>query len=327
MGDNILRYYEKIEKSRRSYIHLLDNPRKKVIKILSAFIIYIIIFYTLMTISTVIFKYILNISYEYLSIKSILSLNEFLELGYFEKLIDWFLFLLIPTAIFTYRLIYKEPHGTLISTDYRFRWKWIKKCLTILFPIMVFVIIGQTLLDGIPDFIFSSGTIGAVLLSIIITPFQAAGEEYLFRAFALQVFATIIKSDKWAWIILSIISSFIFSILHLPEDLCTGIDLFIFGILMCVLVYFTEGIEASIIFHSLNNILLNIVMDLTGDNGNLFKDTGRIADGPFIESTVVSIITDILICGLVIWLWKNYKRNLTVNHLRSIEKIKDVDEI
>ena len=322
MKDNISRYYKKIEKSRLSYIHLLGNPRKKVIKILGAFIIYVIIFYILMNISIIIFKNILNIPYEHMGIKSILSLNELTESGYFEKLSDWFLFLLIPAAIVTYRLIYKEPHGVLISTDYCFRWKWVKKCLIILIPVMAFAIIGQTLLNGVPDFVFSSGTIGAVLLSIIITPFQAAGEEYLFRAFGLQVFATILKSDKWAWVILSVISSFIFSILHLPEDLCTGTDLFVFGILMCVLVYFTEGIEASIVFHSLNNLFLNIMTDLTTGSSNLLIDTNGMTDGPFVESTVVSIITDILICGLIIWLWKNYNKNLVVKSLRGIEKIK-----
>ncbi len=288
-----------------SYIRLLGKPSKKIMKALSGIVVYVAAFSILSIISVLAFKYIVDMRNVLLDLKRMETIVEILEKFYFRGLDDWFLFLLAPAAIFTYRIVYGNPPGVLISVKGRFRWEWMKKSLFLLLPLLSGVTVGQILIDEIPVFIFSFETLEAVLLSVLLTPLQSAGEEYLFRGFILQVFATFIKSEKWAWIISSTISSIIFSMLHFPENIYTGIDFFVFGILMCGLVYFTKGLEASVLFHTLNNLFLNILLGIT-DGNSVFVEN-KIMEEPFIEGIIVSIITDILICGTVVWIWKKYE--------------------
>lgn len=289
------------------YLYMLGNPKRNLLKLILAVIIYIGIFCILVAVSTIIFKNIINILAPVLKLERLEDIETLTDSYYFEKLTDWLLFMAVPASILTYMCIYKKKAGELASIEGKFRWEWSGKCLLFLFPVIGFFVIGQTLLDGVPEIKLSKSVADAIFLSTIFTPLQAMGEEYLFRGFALQIMGTLTKPGKDRWIIFSIVSSFVFSVAHNPGDLLAGIDFFVFGILMCGLVYFTGGLEAGIVFHTLNNLFLNIMADLTGGNID-FSINEVLEEKIAIEGAIISIISDIIVFVIIIYIWKRYRR-------------------
>lgn len=96
-----------------------------------------------------------------------------------------------------------------------------------------------------------------VLVVLLLTPLQAAGEEYLFRGYLLQVFG------GWSWklgektsaAIAIAVTSLLFAFAHGAQDLPIFFDRFAFGVVAGTLVVITGGLEAGIAMHVLNNFL------------------------------------------------------------------------
>ncbi len=100
------------------------------------------------------------------------------------------------------------------------------------------------------------------LISVVLIPFQSALEEWIFRGYLMQGFATLTKSR----LLTLVLTSVIFGSLHLfnPEIDQLGYGLlayyigtgFFFGIISLM----DEGIELAIGFHVANNLLTAILV-------------------------------------------------------------------
>ncbi|QGN33097.1 CPBP family intramembrane glutamic endopeptidase [Microlunatus sp. Gsoil 973] len=99
-----------------------------------------------------------------------------------------------------------------------------------------------------------------LVIILITSPLQAAGEEYLFRGYLLQAFGSVVKSP-WFGIV---ISSLVFALFHGTQNLPLFIDRFAFGLLAAMLVTRTGGIEAGIAAHVINNVYAFGLGALTG---------------------------------------------------------------
>lgn len=89
-----------------------------------------------------------------------------------------------------------------------------------------------------------------LVIILITSPLQAAGEEYLFRGYLLQAFGSIVATP-WFGII---VSSLVFALFHGTQNVPLFIDRFAFGLLAAMLVMKTGGIEAGIAAHVINNV-------------------------------------------------------------------------
>ena len=97
-------------------------------------------------------------------------------------------------------------------------------------------------------------TTTTVLLAAIVlltTPFQAAGEEYVFRGYLMQALGSLTRS-KWAALLLT---STLFAMAHGVQNFPLFFDRFMFGLIAGWLVIRTGGLEAGIAMHILNNFL------------------------------------------------------------------------
>lgn len=97
-----------------------------------------------------------------------------------------------------------------------------------------------------------------LLITLILVPFQAASEEFLCRGYLNQALIKYLRSP-WA---VFIITSAGFAVLHAWNPESTGqmgpylASIFLFGMAMCVLLYFEGGIESAIGAHIANNIFV-----------------------------------------------------------------------
>ena len=89
-----------------------------------------------------------------------------------------------------------------------------------------------------------------LLIIVLTSPLQAAGEEYLFRGYLMQVVGGLAR-NKWLAVLLS---GAAFAAVHGVQSWSLLLDRFGFGVLMAVLVVVTGGLEAAIAAHAANNV-------------------------------------------------------------------------
>lgn len=102
-------------------------------------------------------------------------------------------------------------------------------------------------------------TVALALIVLLTTPFQAAGEEYVFRGYLLQAigsFWSFPSVPPWVarWLAI-VITSVIFALGHGVQNFPLFFDRFMFGLIAGWLVVRTGGLEAGIAMHILNNFL------------------------------------------------------------------------
>lgn len=167
----------------------------------------------------------------------------------------------IPVAIFVTWLVHRRRPGWLASVMGRIRWRWLLTCLGLAVVTLVVTIVVGGLLPDTSDTTgatgggvnaFTSQTVGFLLVIVLLTPLQAAGEEYLFRGYLTQAIGGVIR---WRWVAV-LVPAIVFALFHgLGQDVPVFFDRLAFGIVAGVLVIATGGIEAGIAMHVLNNFL------------------------------------------------------------------------
>jgi membrane protease YdiL (CAAX protease family) len=96
-----------------------------------------------------------------------------------------------------------------------------------------------------------------VLVIVLLTPLQAAGEEYAFRGYLTQAFGGIFaplgpQIGRAAAVLLP---ALLFALAHGAQDAPVFVDRLAFGLVAGILVITTGGLEAGIAMHVLNNFL------------------------------------------------------------------------
>ncbi|MGH3371948.1 MAG: lysostaphin resistance A-like protein [Nocardioidaceae bacterium] len=105
----------------------------------------------------------------------------------------------------------------------------------------------QTLTGPVNDFTVTTGALALIVL--LTTPLQAAGEEYVFRAYMMQALGALTQS-KWLALL---VTSTLFALAHGVQNFPLFFDRFAFALIAGWLVIRTGGLEAGIAMHVLNN--------------------------------------------------------------------------
>ncbi|MGJ6965179.1 lysostaphin resistance A-like protein [Streptosporangium sp. G11] len=165
--------------------------------------------------------------------------------------------------------IQRRPPGTLSSVTGRLRWRWMAWCMAVATGAVVlgqatvavtYVATGEDLGD-LFGWVGWERFLPALIVTLLLVPFQAAAEEYVFRGWLIQAFGAFL-SNPWPGILLSAAG---FTAVHAYID--WGIlDVFAFGLLMGWLAVRTGGLEAAIALHVVNNVL---AFGVSGADGSL----------------------------------------------------------
>lgn len=103
---------------------------------------------------------------------------------------------------------------------------------------------------------FTSRTRDFLIVILLLTPLQAAGEEYLFRGYLTQAFGSLVWARRASQVLAVLGPALIFALFHgLSQDAPVFFDRFAFGVVAGILVVRTGGLEAAIAMHVLNNFL------------------------------------------------------------------------
>lgn len=180
----------------------------------------------------------------------------------------------LPLVYGVAALVQRRRPGTLSSVAGRLRWSWLWQCVGVA---VVAMLLGQTALvvtyvvTGVDtSTLFGwkgwSQFVPGLVVIVLLVPFQAAAEEYVFRGWVLQAFGAYLNSP-WPGILLG---SAGFAALHAYTD--WGIvDVFGFGVLMGWLTIRSGGLEAAIAMHVVNNTVAFTAAAAAGQVENALK--------------------------------------------------------
>ncbi|GAB2459702.1 hypothetical protein GCM10027062_44190 [Nocardioides hungaricus] len=147
--------------------------------------------------------------------------------------------------------------GWVTSVAPRMRWRWFAVCLGLSVIALLATLAVSALVPEQSDGAaiggdlneFTSTTRDFLLVVLLLTPFQAAGEEYLFRGYLAQAFGSLF-GRTWIAVVLP---SLLFAAAHGSQSVPLFLDRLAFGLVSGVLVVLTGGLEAGIAMHVLNN--------------------------------------------------------------------------
>jgi hypothetical protein len=132
-----------------------------------------------------------------------------------------------------------------------------------------------------------------LLVVLLTTPLQSAAEEYVFRGYFSQAIAGWIRSPRAGAITAAVLTAAVFSLAHAPGDVVTFLDRFVFGLAASAVVWLTGGLEAAIVLHAVNNVLVFILFGTLGDG----VATEEVPAGV----GLVSLLLTLLAMGSYVW--------------------------
>ncbi|OII33772.1 hypothetical protein BIV02_10525 [Curtobacterium sp. MMLR14_014] len=235
------------------------------------------------------------------------------------------LVVLLPGILLAVKIARIGPAGILSSTRFRVRWAWTAWCLLPTLVIAAFMFVWQTGLfsgggmittdggfawnhDAIGQSTVSLGTLTlTIVLVVLLVPFQGAAEEYIFRGFLMQTVASWIPR-RVGTIIAVAVSTVVFAVLHIPNgyNVWGILDVGSFGLIAAIIVLRTGGLEATVLQHAFNNIMI-FVLQAPGWSG--IDLTSSDANGTW-QGTLVTLVTSLAFWGMVEFLawWRGLDR-------------------
>ncbi|KRF36456.1 CPBP family intramembrane glutamic endopeptidase [Nocardioides sp. Soil805] len=165
----------------------------------------------------------------------------------------------IPITWLLTRWLHGLRPGWLASVAGRIRWRFLLACVGISVVALVATVVVSAFVPqpagaeiGAEPNPFTSTTRDFLLVILLLTPLQAAGEEYAFRGYLQQAFGGLFGSRVFA----VGLSSLLFALAHgLGQSWPVFVDRLAFGLVAGALVILTGGLEAGIAMHVLNNWL------------------------------------------------------------------------
>ena len=104
-----------------------------------------------------------------------------------------------------------------------------------------------------------------LLVVLLTTPLQSAAEEYVFRGYLSQAIAGWIRAPQAGALLAAVLSAALFAAAHGPQDALTFLDRFAFGLAASAVVWLTGGLEAAIVLHAVNNVLVLVLAGALGE--------------------------------------------------------------
>lgn len=233
------------------------------------------------------------------------------QTAYYIFLLASFLpiFMSIPLI---YKLWHALPVKDLMTSAQSFRWGHLWRTVFIIFAFYSSLSLGEYLLfpaeyEGLQFQTDMGVYLKFLFITLLLVPFQAASEEFLCRGYLNQA---LIKYLRSPWVVFAITSGG-FALLHAWNPESAGqmgpylSSIFLFGMAMCVLLYFEGGIESAIGAHIANNIF---VFGLLGYEDPDLPNTALFTLGePVIGWTDFGIELMMMIPLIALILWANRK--------------------
>lgn len=209
---------------------------------------------------------------------------------------------LIGVAAVLVRVLYGVRPRWLSSTEPGLRWRWLLTCVAIATAVWsLFLVAGTAGAYATRDEPLNASVWGFLVVVVLTTPLQAAGEEYVFRGLLLQGAG----AARLPVSACCVVSGVLFAVAHLQFDPQLFADRLLLGVALAFLAVKTGGLEASIAVHTVKNVAVLVPTGLLG--------TVDDALDPQAVSWLPLIVDAVLLAIVVPWLLAVSRRRAAYN--------------
>lgn len=229
---------------------------------------------------------------------------------------------LLPATLLGYRIVGLRPLSVLRSVQFRIRWRWLAFSLLPAFAVTVAATLLQFLvlpliLGGFsvvaPTIPLGTFLICAAIV-VVVTPLQAAAEEFAFRGLVAQMFGAWLRPAP----LVIVLSAIPFAAAH-TQYLGDGgsltwatADVALFALVAGFVTWRTGGIESGIALHAVNNTVAFLAL-ASSLGGTTSTSTSAGGDAvPLLLSFLVSVVTMV---PYAIWIDRAARRRGIRNRL------------
>jgi membrane protease YdiL (CAAX protease family) len=164
------------------------------------------------------------------------------------------LIVLIPLAGLTIWIVHQIRPRYLSSVAGGIRWRWLLRCALVVLPLwLAYLALG--LLVAPPESSRPDDWLALLIIVLVMTPFQAAGEEYFFRGWVMQNIGAWFARPIVGLVVSVAVSTVAFAAAHGSPDPWILGSIGCLAVAAGVAAYRTGGLEAGIAMHAVNNLL------------------------------------------------------------------------
>lgn len=168
--------------------------------------------------------------------------------------------LLIPWSMFLQHRLYGVRGASLHSVLSHFRWDLFGRAVVPIGAALVAVnVAGFSLQPLRATLVSPADVVWLLAITLVLTPLQAAGEEYGFRGLVFRVAASWGRGPRTALVLGIGVSSVVFAAIHLATDPWLNLWYLVFGASTALVTWRTGGIEVAVVMHAAYNTLAFLV--------------------------------------------------------------------
>jgi uncharacterized protein len=207
------------------------------------------------------------------------------------------LIVFIPASGLSIWIVHGVRPRFLSSVAGGIRWKWLLRCVAVVLPLWA-LYAGLAAFAEPPTSPPPDQWATLLVIVLLMTPLQAAGEEYLFRGWIMQNVGAWFARPMVGLVASLVVSAAAFSAAHLSPDPWILGTIACLGLAAGIATWRTGGLEAAIAIHAVNNVLSFVVVMIFGGWSQAFV-------GPQTTGTPMMLVLALAVSGialgLVLW--------------------------
>lgn len=205
----------------------------------------------------------------------------------------------IPLSMVLQRAFFGQRGRWLSSVAGRFRWGLLGRGALVVLPFWA-AYLAITLVAAPETVKVPSGTYLVLLVVVLLTtPIQAAGEEYGARGLIMRGAGSWFASPRAALLVGTLLSGAVFTLAHGAGDPWLIAFYFAFAVVLSLVTWRSGGLELAVLLHAANNLVaFGSLVLLQQDTSSVF-DRGAGSAGP---SVLLPAVILLLSTG-ALWLW------------------------
>ena len=181
----------------------------------------------------------------------------------------------IPLAWAAHAAVFRQRIGWLSSVAGRFRWGAFGKFAALVAVAYVVFSVVEFALLGWPEDLAVRPETGFLLVVVLLTtPLQAAGEEFALRGVGARAIGSWFSGPWIGLVVSTLVTAVVFMLLHGAGDLWLNLYYFYFAVVASILTWRTGGLEAAIALHVVNNLTSLLWVPFTGLDGIFDREAG-----------------------------------------------------
>jgi len=206
----------------------------------------------------------------------------------------------IPLAMVLQRAFFGVRGRWLHSVIGRFRWRLLARSLVVVLPIWaIYLALSALVAPGATGSPLTGESVALLVVVVLTTPLQAAGEEYGARGLLTRAAGSWAADPRVALLIGTLLSAGLFTVAHGAGDPWLIVFYFVFGVGLSIVTWRTGGLEVAVLIHTVNNLVLFVVSILAGQDLSRALDRSEGTGGP--EVLVPMGLLVVLVAA--VWWW------------------------